>query len=193
MPRMMSAITSGEKGGAVSEVIDYYAGSQPTQRAPIPGPWHPKGEHRQGHCRHGAGNCRTENGSGAILSLLLAHGEATVARLARLAWAAPGRMCRDHARLDTPNQAWERRAVGEGVSFCPRAGCGRSTSRGLSRTARRVSELAAARSPTIPPKCSNRRGSAGRRGHLMDPKVNGRRLEPCLVRHAVIPFWNSLL
>ena len=26
----------------------------------------------------------------------------------------------------TPEQAWARRAVGEGVSSCPRAGCGRS-------------------------------------------------------------------
>ena len=30
----------------------------------------------------------------------------------------------------TPVPAWARRAVGEGVSSCPRAGCGRSTSRG---------------------------------------------------------------
>src|SRR3954462_1184332 len=26
----------------------------------------------------------------------------------------------------TPEQAWARRAVGEGVKFCPRAGCGKS-------------------------------------------------------------------
>src|SRR4030088_1423399 len=26
----------------------------------------------------------------------------------------------------TPRQAWARRAVGEGVKFCPRAGCGKS-------------------------------------------------------------------
>src|ERR1700716_2914347 len=26
----------------------------------------------------------------------------------------------------TPKQAWARRAVGEGVKFCPRAGCGKS-------------------------------------------------------------------
>ena len=30
----------------------------------------------------------------------------------------------------TPVPTWARRAVGEGVSSCPRAGCGRSTSRG---------------------------------------------------------------
>src|SRR5260370_13393565 len=29
-------------------------------------------------------------------------------------------------RARTPEQAWARRAVGEGVKFCPRAGCGKS-------------------------------------------------------------------
>ena len=33
-------------------------------------------------------------------------------------------------RSRTPVPTWARRAVGEGVSSCPRAGCGRSTSRG---------------------------------------------------------------
>ena len=31
-------------------------------------------------------------------------------------------------RARTPNRAWARRAVGEGVTSCPRAGCGRSAS-----------------------------------------------------------------
>ena len=29
-------------------------------------------------------------------------------------------------RARTPGPAWTRRAVGEGVKFCPRAGCGRA-------------------------------------------------------------------
>src|SRR6266705_3367044 len=36
-------------------------------------------------------------------------------------------------RARTPVSAWARRAVGEGVRSCPRAGCGRSTSRGSMR------------------------------------------------------------
>jgi hypothetical protein len=40
--------------------------------------------------------------------------------------ARPGRALRARA----PVPAWARRAVGEGVKSCPRAGCGRSTSPG---------------------------------------------------------------
>src|SRR6266478_3491094 len=58
---------------------------------------------------------------------LQAQGQATQGR--SLSTLAPLRAL----RARTPVPAWARRAVGEGVKSCPRAGCGRSTSPGSMR------------------------------------------------------------
>src|SRR5215472_14128073 len=51
---------------------------------------------------------------------LQAQGQATPGR--DLSTLAPLRALRSH----TPDRAWAQRAVGEGVTSCPRAGCGKS-------------------------------------------------------------------
>src|ERR1700758_3315898 len=58
----------------------------------------------------------------ASVVALQAQGQATQGR--DLSTLAPLRAL----RARTPNCAWTRRAVGEGVRSCPRAGCGRSAS-----------------------------------------------------------------